>query len=262
MISNCRLCGSQNLKLYYTQGNQGQYKFYKCRQCKLVNYDQSTGINQQKYAQVYIDPDDENHSVNLNQIDTYRFIKKQFNKSLSMLEIGCGNGKLLSLAMNDCWSVKGLELSEFLANSIRNRLKIDVEIANFLDYENSPKEVFDLIVLRHVLEHISDPALALIKINSLLINNGSAVLEFPDIEGLDLKLRRFLAKIGVYKKIYPPAYLPGHYNEFCRESFEFLLAMTGFKLEMWAKYSSNPILNRLYNFLNLGNKARVLIRKI
>ena len=265
MVSTCRLCGSQNLELYYTQGNNNQYKFYKCVNCKLVNYALSTGLNQEKYAEIYINPQDHKHKHNLGQTEAYNFIKRHIDKPRRLLDIGCGNGKLLFLAQKDGWKVKGLELSGFLADSIKKAVGIDVEVSNFLEYKISENDIFDVVVLRHVLEHLPDSVLAMNKINAILKTGGYAALEFPNIEAFDLKFKRFLGEIGLHKKKYSPDYKPGHCNEFCKDSFEFLLAKTGFKLEIWYTYSSKPffkpLFNLLYNIFNSGNKARVLIRK-
>ena len=259
MVSNCRLCGSKNLKLYYTQGNRDQYKFYKCMDCKLVNYDLCTGLHQEKYARAPIDPRDRKHKQNRGQTETYNFIKRYIAKPGKLLDIGCGNGRLLFLAQKEGWSVKGLELSDFLAESIKQATGIEVEVCNFLEYKISKNELFDMVVLRHVLEHLPDPILAMNKVHSLLKNDGYAVLEFPNIEGLDLKFKRFLGRIGLHKKSYLSNYKPGHCHEFCKDSFEFLLAETGFRLESWHTYSSKPYFK--YFSFNHGNKARALIRK-
>jgi hypothetical protein len=36
---------------------------------------------------------------------------------------------------------------------------------------------------------------------------------------------------------------PGHVNEFCRKSFEYLLDKTGFELVVWRTYSNRPVAN-------------------
>ena len=259
MLSNCRLCGSENLELYYTQGDNDQYKFYKCLHCKLVNYDLCTGLHQEKYARSPIDPGDRKHKQNRGQTETYHFIERYVGKPGKLLDIGCGNGRLLFLAQKKGWSVKGLELSGFLADSVKQATGIEVEVCNFLAYKMGKNELFDMVVLRHVLEHLPDPILAMNKVHSLLNLDGYAVLEFPNIEGLDLKFKRFLGRIGLHKKSYLSHYKPGHCQEFCKDSFEFLLAETGFRLERWRTYSSKACF-RYFNF-NRGNKARVLIRK-
>ena len=99
------------------------------------------------------------------------------------------------------------------------------------------------------------------KINGLLSNNSYALLEFPNIESLELKFKRFLNKIGIYNKSYLENYKPGHCNEFCKASFEYLLGITGFKLITWELYSNKTTYNYLLTKFNISSKARVLIKK-
>ena len=248
------------MQLYYTQGDNNQFRFYRCLACKLVNYDLSAGLNQEKYAEVYVDPRQDNHRHNTRQTGTYRFLRRHLNSPGSVLDVGCGNGRLLFLARKDGWTVRGLELSGFLAESTKRTIDIDVDVGDLLEYKTTGK--FDLVILRHVLEHIPDPIRAMSRINALLTIGGHSILEFPNIEGLDLRIKRSLERIGLRKKRYPESYRPGHCNEFCRESFTFLLAKTGFRLETWHTYSSNPLLTPIHRALNTGSKTRTLIRKV
>ncbi|MFH0976428.1 MAG: class I SAM-dependent methyltransferase [Spirochaetota bacterium] len=258
----CRLCGNQNLTLYYTQGNTGQYKYYKCHECKLVNYDMSGGLDQKKYsAMKYVSPEDDLHKMNTDQKAAYKFIRGKIKQRGRLLDIGCGNGKLLLLAENDGWNVKGIELSESLAGTITARYGIEVKVSDFLEYMPEQNQLFDIIVLRHVLEHLPDPVAAMKKIHSLLKPDGVSFLEFPDIEGCEQKIKRLLKKARFHKTIYYSEYKPGHCNEFCRKSFEFLLMQTGFTLSEWCHYSSRSYFNLLYNFSGLGTKVRALIKK-
>ncbi len=258
----CRLCGSKRLYLYYNQGVDNRYRFYKCPECKLVNYDLSTGQDQMKYTgRSYVDPGDMSKKQNQDQANTYEFIKRQVKRPGRLLDIGCGNGKILVMAKADGWEVKGLELSQFLADSIHQRFGIEVVVSNFLSYEPEEANTFDLIVLRHVLEHLPDSVLAIIKIHDLLKDGGQAVMEFPDIEGWGFKVKRILNNLGLFRRKYKATYVPGHCNEFSKESFNYLLNKTGFRLLKWQNYSSKPFLNHLYRIFPFGTKARVLIQK-
>ena len=107
----CRLCDSDRLSLYYTQGNSGEFRFYRCPACKLVNYDLSGGIDQEKYAQEYVDPFDETITSNRAQTLTHHFLKAHVRGPGRMLEIGCGNGRLLHLAREDGWTVRAIPVS-------------------------------------------------------------------------------------------------------------------------------------------------------
>lgn len=117
-----------------------------------------------------------------------------------VLDIGCENGRLLHLFKNAGWSTKGLELSPFLAQSIKDTLDIEVETANFLEHHPADEGTYDLVILRHVLEHLPDPIKAMTKIYAYLKPNGYAVLEFPNIEALDLKIKRLLQRLKLYQK--------------------------------------------------------------
>ena len=164
----CRLCDSSDLKLYYTQGNNSEYKFYKCINRDLVNYDLAAGLDQSKYSYEYISPEDESHKQNRTQTKSYNYIKKSLPNKGKLLDIGCGNGKILLLAKNDGWDVKGLELSKYYAEKIHNKYGINVNVSNFLEYDVSQEEKYDLVILRHVLEHLPDSILAMKKINRFL----------------------------------------------------------------------------------------------
>ncbi|HET9385021.1 MAG TPA: hypothetical protein VFO67_07720, partial [Gemmatimonadales bacterium] len=52
----CKLCGSSDLRLFYTQGDQRQFKYYRCPKCRLVVYDTQTGVSQEKYILTRGDP--------------------------------------------------------------------------------------------------------------------------------------------------------------------------------------------------------------
>ena len=259
---NCRLCGNERLKSYYSQGNNSEYKFYKCDECGLVNYDLSTGLDQRKYDDTYIDPFDESAKMNITQTKTCNFIKDHIDLKGRAFDIGCGNGKLLHLLREDGWIVKGLELSPFLAESINNNLKIEVEASNFLEYNSSNGEISDLVILRHVLEHLPDPILSMEKINSFLKTGGHAVLEFPNIEAFDLKFKRLLQRLNIHQKKYRHNYKPGHCNEYSRRSFEYLTSETGFEIVYWETYSYKPLTDFIYNRIKIGNKARTIIKKV
>ena len=258
----CRLCGSDRLRLFYTQGNEDEFKFYRCPACGLVNYDIASGLDQAKYAREFIDPRDENHPVNIAQTQTFHFLRSCLPNAGRLLEIGCGNGRLLMLAREAGWRVKGIELSPFLAESVRKLLGIPVEIQDFLTYQPAPSDRYDLVVMRHVLEHLPDGKAAMISIHRLLGPDGKTLLEFPNIDALDLRFKRLLRRWGLHRKRYPSDYRPGHCNEYNRRSFIKLLEVTGFKLITWQTYSYRPLENWFFNRVAIGNKVRALAQKI
>jgi 2-polyprenyl-3-methyl-5-hydroxy-6-metoxy-1,4-benzoquinol methylase len=216
--------------------------------------------NQEKYAEVYPEPFTE--QGNRGAYESYKFISSKQIPIGKYLDIGCGNGALLYLAKNDGWQVEGLELFDFLANKIKETLDIDVFVKNFLDLDISDfHHKYDLISLRHVLEHLPNSLLALSNINKMLKPDAYALFEFPNIEAFSFKLKRFLSKKGIYSKKYAADWVPGHCNEFSIDPWKYLLDKTGFELVSWRTYSLKPFNNIVYGLFNTGNKVRTLVKK-
>lgn len=244
-------------------GNDGEYRYYRCSNCKLVNYDLSNGLGQEHFEVLDKDPTNDNEEWNKDKDQSFRFVCEYLPRPGSMLDIGCGSGRLLYVARRAGWEVMGLELSEEMAQLVRTKLGIRVVVGDFLEAE--PREIsedpFDLICLRHVLEHLPDCNLAMSKIRELLRPDGHVLIEIPNVESLSKKVKRFLTNIGLRRAKYPVDMVIGHANEFCRSSFEYLLDKTGFTLVRWETYSKRPVTNYVYNRLHVGNKARALIRR-
>ena len=261
MIEQCRLCGSNELRPWMTDGRNRDLVYYKCGVCSLWNYDLDCGVDQEQYTEIYVSPSDTDHKFNRDNRASWKFLSKYADTPRSIMDIGCGNGCLLYLAREAGWTVKGMELSAYAATNIGDDTGIDVTVANFLEYEPAVDEQYEVVVLRHVLEHLPDSVLAMQKINALLKDNGLALLEFPNVRSLTYVLKRFLKARGLRNKKFSPEWRPGHVNEYCRQSFEFLLAKTGFELVKWRTYSSKPLSDAIYSIIPISGKARALIRK-
>lgn len=258
-MESCKLCGAGELKLFYTQGDQHQFKFYRCQHCRLVLYDTRTGVNQEKYILTRVDPRAPTRQ-NRGHRQTYAFIKRHTRAPGRMLDLGCGDGTVLWLAKQDGWHVHGVELFPEHARLVRETLGFEVDVSDITAYQGV-LEAWDCVVLTHVLEHLPDPVGALHKIRALLKPGGVGVLEFPNIDALDARLRRLLERLGIHRRRYAPGYVPGHVQEFCRSSFAYAAHRAGLALEVWETYSINPLQYALFRTVPIGNKARVLVRR-
>ncbi len=258
----CRVCNSNELKFFYKQGSSGQFKFYRCNNCSLVNLDlDSVSIveNQRKYANHIVKPVD--YEKNEGARQAFRFVKKYIPIKGNYLDIGCGNGSVLYYFKKEGWDVSGLELSPVFADHVKARLNVHVEVTNFLERKDYAAK-YDLVSLRHVLEHLPDSILAMNKISALLVEKGYAHFEFPNINSLSHRLQRFKNRMGLFGKNYDASYSPGHCNEFSKEAFTFLIENTGFELIRWETYSNKPVPDFFYNRFHFGTKARAIVRKV
>ncbi len=262
MIENCRLCGSSNLRPWMRDGRNRDLVYYKCDDCALWNYDLDCGVDQTQYTEVYVSPRDVEHRSNRLNLDSWKFLTRYAESPRSILDIGCGNAGLLHLARESGWEVAGMELSQQAANAIRDDQAIDVIVADFLQYDNPDDCRYDVVALRHVLEHLPDPILAMRKIGDLLEDGGLALLEFPNTGSVSYRLKRWLKNAGLKNAKYSPDWRPGHVNEYCRQSFEYLLDRTGFELLVWRTYSNKPAANAFYRWVPIASKVRVLACKL
>ena len=167
---------------------------------------------------------------------------------------------MLWLAKQDGWEVKGVELFPGHTALVRAQLGLDVETSDITTYQGV-KEAWDCVVLTHVLEHLPDPLGALRKIHDLLKPGGVGVLEFPNIDAFDARLRRWLDRWHLHRRRYAPTYVPGHVQEFCRGSFAFAAERSGLELAVWETYAINPLKYFLFRRVPIGNKARALVRR-
>ncbi len=88
------------------------------------------------------------------------------------------------------------------------------------------------------------------------------MIEMPNIEALDKRLKRLIVNAGLHRRKFRENFVPGHCNEFCKRSFEYLLGTTGFRLVKWETYSKKPLSNIIVNSVHIGNKARTLVQKV
>ena len=127
-----------------------------------------------------------NHSKSF--LNFYKFIKGQ-EKDFNYLEIGPGHGLYLALAAKSpkCISAETWDISK---ESIRQtkksmqRLKVTKKVAfkicNILNNTKIiKKNIYNLIVISEVLEHLEKPQIALQNIKKLITKDGILYINFP-----------------------------------------------------------------------------------
>lgn len=102
--------------------------------------------------------------------------------TLRLLDIGCGTGWTTRVYADRGFEVMGLEPSRVRADYARQNYGIDVTC----DYiENAEFDRgFDVVVLRHIIEHFADPCAILKKIRGFLKEDGVVLVVVPNINCL------------------------------------------------------------------------------
>ncbi len=261
MIDQCRVCGATDLVEWMRDGRNRDCVYYRCRDCGLWNYDLACGLDQGQYTAEYHSPTDMDWQPNADMRMAWGALSRFVDEPGSLLDIGCGNGCLMYEARAAGWDVAGLELSATFARAVTEDTGMPVRAGNFLDADDGPAETYDVVVLRHVLEHLPDPHLAMRRIRERLKPGGLGYLEFPNTGSASYAVKRVLKNMGLRNKKYSAEWRPGHCNEYDRGAFKTLLELTGFELVAWETYSHSPFGNALYRLVPLGSKARAVIRR-
>jgi 2-polyprenyl-3-methyl-5-hydroxy-6-metoxy-1,4-benzoquinol methylase len=107
----------------------------------------------------------------------------------SLLDVGCGDGQLLSTAGDEGWEATGIDLSPHAVRLSRAR-GLRASKTDFFD-ESIDSQRFDVIVMSELLEHVPGPQRFMQRAEALLEEGGVLYLTTPNFGSLS---RRMLAE--------------------------------------------------------------------
>jgi 2-polyprenyl-3-methyl-5-hydroxy-6-metoxy-1,4-benzoquinol methylase len=105
----------------------------------------------------------------------------------TLLDVGCGDGVLLSVAAAQGMRVFGTERSQELIRRLRERFGDDAIVSS--DLATLPRAAYDVVTLINVLEHTREPLHMLAQCRRLLAPGGRLVVHVPNWGGLPSRLR-------------------------------------------------------------------------
>ncbi|HEB36042.1 hypothetical protein LCGC14_1197620 [marine sediment metagenome] len=139
-----------------------------------------------------------------------------------LLDIGCGNGQFLATMRDLGWEIQGIEPDKQAARFARDRFGIQV-IASTLEEAKIPNESFDAIILRHVIEHVSDAIRFLEKCHRILKPTGKLVILTPNIESMAHR---------IFKESWRDLDPPRHFYLFSLFTLRICAERAGFQIEI------------------------------
>lgn len=179
----CRVCGNSPARTFSVG-----YRYAVCGACGTIN----KALTRDEYAALSVtyDPGDFAEDVHQDQLRSLLEVdakKERLSpildhlrerhggiRPLSLLDIGCGMGGYLLAARELGLSVKGIEPSA--SHSQVGRSQFGLDIANeYFSKETTRSELYDVIVLSHVIEHIWDQR-AFIEEAYSRLNPGGVIL--------------------------------------------------------------------------------------
>ena len=137
----------------------------------------------------------------------------------TLLDIGCGYGFFLELALQRGWHVNGVEPCKHArAYAASKSLKVDPGDLFAQAYKD---EMFDVVTLFYVLEHLPDPLRYLKEVNRILKPGGLLLARVPHTT----PLVKFLKIFGISNRLYD---VPSHLSDFSPLTLALAMKKTGF----------------------------------
>jgi len=170
------------------------------------------------------------------------FIRLLGNETRWVLDIGCGDGRLLNTFTIHCpstWNLTGIEINENAAKKAKTK-GYEVLTGDFEFKELEWNKKFDLILMHQVLEHTRSPRQVVQKVSKLLKPGGLFSIETPDTKSWDRKL------FG--KKYWGGYHIPRHFYLFDKENISHLLNEEGFEI-----ISCKSMLSPVFWILSIHN---------
>jgi 2-polyprenyl-3-methyl-5-hydroxy-6-metoxy-1,4-benzoquinol methylase len=169
-----------------------------------------------------------------------------------VLDIGCGIGTGLAVARERGWEGIGIELSEHSVR-IAHKNQLDVRMMT-LEETSFPNQQFDLIIVHHVLEHITDVQSFLNELSRVLSRKGLLFIAVPNVYAWQFFLQG---------KRYGYTFHDDHFLHFSVSNLTWLIQNHGFRV---AEISTSPWdsaipWNSLLNRLNLFTKQRLWLNQ-
>ncbi len=159
-----------------------------------------------------------------------RALKKKLNlinsfvkEERKLLDVGCGTGDFLRTAIENSWSISGVEPNpdaRKIANAKTNNSVFD--IPQLLEFEPNS---FNVITLWHVLEHLPNLEEHIQIFNRLLKPNGHLVIAVPNYKSYDAEY---------YNSFWAAYDVPRHLWHFSQNGIKRLVENFGFTFQKTA----------------------------
>ncbi|HLF45412.1 MAG TPA: class I SAM-dependent methyltransferase [Chitinophagaceae bacterium] len=149
-----------------------------------------------------------------NRLDQF----EKYRQNNRMLDVGCGEGWMLELAMQRGWQVCGTEFSPRAIEICKNKgIKM---YSGILHPENMGEKDFDVIISSETIEHINNPREEVLNIHQLLRKGGLFFVTTPNFNSY-LRL--------IFRDKYDIIRYPGHLAYYTKKTLKKLLSESGFK---------------------------------
>ena len=182
----------------------------------------------------------------------YRYLPQLPKNGGSLLDVGCGDGAFLALAHTCGWDVTGLDPDP---KAVENVTKQGLSAyLGGIEYFEGKTNLFDVITMNHVIEHVHKPIKLLEACYKLLKSGGQLWLETPNINSFGHTR---------FKKNWRGIEAPRHLVLFNRHSLKQAILSVGFtELHDCPQPNYSFLMYNASLFLEQGKQAELSIKWI
>ena len=188
-------------------------KYFVQIEARSSNYEED-------YHSINVDPDGNKRNLLSERLRSLNQTKEVTDflstiKPGKILDFGCGPGWILS-SLDATWEKHGVEISKFASKTASKFAKIHTG-----SIENFTEKDFDVIIIYHVIEHLSDPISTIKELYKILKPGGYLIIGTPDFDCA--AARRFGDNFRLLHD-------PTHISLFSNDSMHRFLRDHGFKI--------------------------------
>ena len=162
--------------------------------------------------------------IHINREDFFDFLKNKIKSNDILLDAGCGDGNISNTLSNYCKKIIGVDHNinniQLAKNNFSNE-KTEFIHDDIFKYLNKRKDMVDVTICSHVLEHLDNPEEFLSEIKKF---TKFLFVEVPDFESNYLNLIKKEKSLGINYTD------DDHIYEFDRESIKKIFKKTGLEI--------------------------------
>ena len=230
--TTCNACGSSEHVVWFSGlkdrffQSEETYTLVRCARCSHVYLNPRPTMETLHFCypfdyQPYV-PMQSKASARLKRYVLLREVRecvKRRRPPARVLEIGCARGEFLEMLRDHGYTVAGVELDQGAAERAHAR-GLDVFPGTFRE-AGFPKSYFDIIYMKHVVEHLPDVRETLVEATRVLKPGGWLLVATPNIN---------CPLVSYFRSNASDLDIPRHLNLYTTTSLTRQLSETGFKV--------------------------------